>query len=52
MGNTKLGYVPRTDNKHISRLILQNAGLTCRVAEVHPEERMWRMVRVEVGLAG
>jgi hypothetical protein len=48
---TKLGYVPRTDNKHISRLLEQGAGLTCRVAEVDPEERAWRMVRVEVFLA-
>lgn len=51
LGRTKLGYVPRTDNKHISRLLVQNARLTCRVAEVDPDERTWRMVRVEVWMA-
>ncbi|RJP47104.1 MAG: hypothetical protein C4548_01595 [Desulfobacteraceae bacterium] len=48
----KLGFVPRTDNKHISRLIAQNANLSCRVIQFAPEETTWRMVRVEVGLMG
>ena len=47
-GKTKLGYIPRTDNKHISRLLDQGAGLACRVVEANPLESTWRMVRVEV----
>lgn len=44
----KLGFVPRTDNKHINRLIAQNANVSCRVIQFAPEETTWRMVRVEI----
>jgi len=46
----KIGYVPRSDNKHISRLLQQNATLTCRAIEVNPKADTWKMVRVEVGM--
>ncbi|GAB1410414.1 hypothetical protein MASR1M90_15680 [Desulfovibrionales bacterium] len=46
----KLGYVPRTDNRHISRLLRQNAPVSCRISAVRPEEPTWQAVRVEVGL--
>ncbi len=46
----KLGYVPRSDNRHISRLLRQDARLWCRVREVNKDEWPWRAVRVEVGL--
>lgn len=49
---TKLGYVPRTDNRHLSRLLEQRAQLDCRVVEVRSDEVPWRMVRVEVGMRG
>lgn len=46
----KLGYVPRTDNRHISRLLRQNAPVSCRISAVHPAAPTWQAVRVEVGL--
>jgi hypothetical protein len=42
---------PRMDNKHISRLLEQGAGLACRVVGANPFESTWRVVRVEVLLA-
>ena len=48
----KLGYVPRTDNRHLSRLLRQGASLTCRVAEIRTEAPTWRMLHVTVGMAG
>lgn len=44
----KLGYVPRSDNKHLSRLLEQGAKLECSVIETNPEAGVWNMVRVEV----
>jgi len=44
----KLGYLPRSDKKHISRLPAQGVGLTCWVVESNPLESTWRMVKVEV----
>jgi hypothetical protein len=48
LGKVKLGYVPRSDNKHISRLLEQGAKLECRVVEVDMEAGVWNMVKVEV----
>ncbi|MFZ7127387.1 MAG: HIRAN domain-containing protein [Desulfobacterales bacterium] len=48
---TKLGYVPRSDNKHLSRLLEQGAQLECRVIEVDLEAGVWNRVRVEVWMA-
>lgn len=44
----KLGYVPRTDNIHISRLLQQGAHVICRAVEVDPHTAPWEMVKVEV----
>lgn len=46
--NTKLGYVPRNQNKHITRLLAQDARLSCRVVGVNPGKKPWEMVRAEV----
>jgi hypothetical protein len=46
----KIGYVPRSDNRHISRLQQQGARLCCRAVEVNPDVEPWNMVRVEVGM--
>lgn len=34
----KLGYVPRSDNKHISRLLTDGAPLVCHVAAIDDNE--------------
>jgi hypothetical protein len=47
---TMLGHVPRTDNKHISRLLRQEINLRCVVAEVNPERETWKMLKVELYL--
>lgn len=47
---TMLGHIPRTDNKHISRLLQQNVELHCAVTEVNPARETWEMLRVEVYL--
>jgi len=49
-GDIKLGYVPRTDNIHISRLLGQGARLTCRPVHVDPHTVPWEMVKAEVVL--
>jgi hypothetical protein len=49
-GKAKLGYVPRSDNEHISRLPQQGAELECRVVEIDPAVGVWNMVRVQVVL--
>jgi hypothetical protein len=48
----KLGYVPRTDNRHLGRLLRQGAKLTCRVTDVRPEGPTWRMLQVTAGMEG
>ncbi|WFS61887.1 HIRAN domain-containing protein [Pseudodesulfovibrio thermohalotolerans] len=47
-GRTKLGYVPRTDNKHISRLLRDQVELTCEVDEACPGSSPWNAVTVKV----
>jgi hypothetical protein len=49
-GGTMLGHVPRTDNKHISRLLQQNIDLHCRVAQVNPDWETWEMLKVKIYL--
>ena len=49
-GDRKLGYIPRTENKHVSRLLRQGAPVECRVLEVRPEDETWRMVKVETAI--
>lgn len=50
-GKAKLGYVPRSDKKHISRLLEQGARLECRVIELDLEAGVCNMVKVEVRMA-
>ena len=49
---TMLGYVPRSDNRHISRLLRQGVRLTCRIVEADCQARPWNQVRVEVAFRG
>lgn len=49
-GGSKLGYVPRSDNRHISRLLRDGVGLACRVEGVGAGESPWNAVRVTVSL--
>jgi hypothetical protein len=49
-GKTKLGYVPRSDNKHISRLLQNAVNLHVEVKEVNPTVPLWNAVKVDVYL--
>ncbi|MBN2731941.1 MAG: HIRAN domain-containing protein, partial [Balneolaceae bacterium] len=48
--NSMIGHVPRTDNKHLSRLLRQQVGLLCEVIVVKPQKETWNMVKVAVYL--
>jgi len=50
LGEVKLGYVPRSDNRHISRLLRQGATVVAEVTEVAPEGSIWEVIRAEVFL--
>jgi|SRR5699024_1947014 len=47
---TLLGHIPRTDNKHISRLLQQGVSLNCYVVEANVKQQPWKMLKVEVYL--
>ena len=49
-GECKLGYIPRSDNRHLSRLLQQGVKLSCEVIETRPEATIWDMVRARVSL--
>lgn len=49
-GAHKLGYVPRSDNRHLSRLLRQGATLACEVWEADPDATVWEKVRAKVYL--
>lgn len=44
-GAHQLGYVPRSDNRHLSRLLRQGATLAGEVWEVDPDATGWERVR-------
>ena len=49
-GEHKLGYVPRSDNRYLSRLLRQGATLAGEVWEADPHATVWEMVRARVYL--
>ena len=46
--DVKIGHVPRTDNKHISRLLRQGFPMLCRIVELKPDEVTWKQVKVGI----
>ena len=46
----KLGYIPRSDNPAISRLLTAEKTLHCRIVEINPKANTWEMLKVEVSL--
>jgi hypothetical protein len=44
----KLGYLPRSDNKHISRMLLAGIPLLCQVLATDPKKQAWYAVIVGV----
>ncbi len=43
-----IGFVPRTDNRHISRLLLQGAPLGSEIVSIAPDASPWRAVRASI----
>lgn len=43
-----LGYIPRAENRTISRLLDQGERIRCRIVEVRPEAEAWRSIEVDV----
>ena len=47
-----IGYIPRSDNKHIFRLIDQGKDLVCTIRKIDPDAETWQMCKVKVELVG
>ncbi len=48
--NEHIGYVPRSDNKPIFRLLQQNIPLMARITQIQPDQVPWQMVQVKIWL--
>lgn len=46
----KLGYVPRGDDKHISRLLREGIRLSCRVEDIDNESSPRNVLKVSIAL--
>ena len=47
-----IGHIPRSDNRHIFRLLEQEKDLVCTIREIDPEAVTWQMCKVKVELVG
>ena len=43
-----IGHIPRSDNRHIFRLLEQGLDLVCTIRQVNPDEETWQMCKVKV----
>ena len=50
--DTMIGHIPRSDNKHIFRLIDQGKDLICTIRKIDPDAETWQMCKVKVELVG
>ena len=50
--DTMIGHIPRSDNKHIFRLIEQGKDLVCTIREIDPDAEIWQMCKVKVEIVG
>ena len=50
LGSSKLGYVPRFCNRHLSRMLLNGVQLNCEIQFVNPNTPPWESVAVNVYL--
>jgi len=48
LGEYKIGHVPRTENKHISRLLRQNFPMVSRIKAIYPDQPTWEQVEIAV----
>ena len=50
--DTMIGHIPRSDNKHIFRLIEQGKDLVCTIRKIDQDAETWQMCKVKVELVG
>ena len=50
--DTMIGHIPRSDNKHIFRLIDQGKELVCTIRKIDPDAETWQMCKVKVEMVG
>ena len=50
--DTMIGHIPRSDNKHIFRLLEQGKDLVCTIREIDPDAETWQMCKVKVEMVG
>ena len=43
-----VGHIPRSDNRHIFRLLEQGLNLVCTIRQLEPDEDTWQMCKVKV----
>lgn len=48
--NRKLGYLPRTDNKIIARMMDQGVEVKAKISSINPEAHPFRRVKIRVYL--
>ena len=46
--DSMIGHIPRSDNRHIFRLLEQGLDLVCTIRQVNPDEETWQMCKVKV----
>ena len=50
--DTMIGHIPRSDNRHIFRLLEKGKELVCTIREIDPDAETWQMCKVKVELVG
>jgi hypothetical protein len=49
-GSKHIGYLPRENNHHVSRLLRQGARLTATINSIHPERYHWQPLILDIHL--
>ena len=47
-----IGHIPRSDNRHIFRLLEEEKELVCTIRKIDPDAKTWQMCKVKVELVG
>ena len=46
----QIGYIPRSDNRYITRMLEQGMQLDCEILSLQPDEDPWQKIQVAVHL--
>lgn len=47
---SRIGYLPRSQNQAVSRLLQQGAAVDCRITRVNPAAVLWEAVKVQASI--